>query len=280
MSVISGALYIVATPIGNLEDLSHRAQTVLNAVDIILAEDTRHSRPMLKRYNINTRLQSYHDHNERAKTPRLIKRLLQQQSLALICDAGTPLICDPGYHITVSAHEAGIRVIPIPGPSALTTALSASGFTANQFIFAGYPPAKQIARRQWMQKLANDTRTLVFYETPHRIGACLQDAVRCFGEQRTAALVKELSKYYEHICRDNLGNIANSLNQERVQGEFVIILAGAPETRLDEQEATRILKLLLEKMSFKDAITLACDITKGKKNELYQLAIALKNNPN
>ena len=207
MSIIKGALYIVATPIGNLEDLSPRAKMVLENVDLIVAEDTRHSKPMLNQYGIKTKIRAYHDYNERTQAPVLIQQLQAGASIALISDAGTPLICDPGYHLLVAAHAAEIKVIPIPGPSALISALSVAGFSSDKFIFEGYLPTKKTARRQRLKLLKNEIRTVVFYEAPHRILACIEDAISCFGSERQAVIAKEITKLHENIQRSTLTEI-------------------------------------------------------------------------
>jgi len=184
MSITKGTLYIVATPIGNLGDLSPRAKSVLENVELIVAEDTRHSKPMLNQFDIKTKIRAYHDHNERKQAPVLIQQLQAGVSIALISDAGTPLICDPGYHLVLAAHAAELQVIPVPGPTALISALSVAGFSSEKFIFEGYLPAKKTARQQRLQLLKNETRTLVFYEAPHRISASIEAAMSCFGSEQ------------------------------------------------------------------------------------------------
>ncbi len=278
MSIIKGALYIVATPIGNLEDLSPRAKMVLENVDLIVAEDTRHSKPMLNQFGIETKVRAYHDHNEREQTPALIQQLQTGDSIALISDAGTPLICDPGYHLVVAAHAVDIKVIPVPGPSALISALSAAGFSTEKFIFEGYLPAKTSARQQRMQLFKDENRTLVFYEAPHRIIASIEDAINCFGSERQAVLAKEITKLHENIRRGTLPELLEWLNSDKdlSKGEFVVVIQGNKETVLDEVETTRVLKLLLVDHSFKEAIKLTCEITHSKKNDVYKLAMELK----
>ena len=280
MSITKGALYIVATPIGNLGDLSPRAKSVLENVELIVAEDTRHSKPMLNQFGIETKIRAYHDHNERKQTPVLIQQLQAGASIALISDAGTPLICDPGYHLVLAAHAAELQVIPIPGPSALVSALSASGFSSEKFIFEGYLPAKKIARQQRLQLLKDETRTLVFYEAPHRISASIEAAVTCFGSERQAVVAKEISKLHEKIQRGTLVELMDWIHSEKdlSKGEFVVVIQGAKGTSLDELETRRILKILLDERSFKEAIRLTCEITHSKKNDIYKLAMELKKN--
>ncbi|MFT5425956.1 MAG: 16S rRNA (cytidine1402-2'-O)-methyltransferase [Gammaproteobacteria bacterium] len=280
MSIIKGALYIVATPIGNLEDLSPRAISVLKHVDLIVAEDTRHSKPMLNQFGIETKIRAYHDHNEREQTPKLIELLQQGQSIALISDAGTPLICDPGYHLLGAAHAEKIKVIPVPGASAMVSALSASGFSAEKFIFEGYLPAKQVARQTRMQALQTEERTMVFHEVPHRIIHFMEDSIDCFGASRQAVIAKEITKLHETIYRDSLENILLWLKEDavRCKGEFVVVIQGEKTDQFDSAEAKRILQILLKDHSVKDAVKLATEILNGKKNELYKIAMDLKEN--
>jgi 16S rRNA (cytidine1402-2'-O)-methyltransferase len=278
VSIIKGALYIVATPIGNLEDLSPRAKMVLENVDLIVAEDTRHSKPMLNQFGIKTKIRAYHDHNERTQAPVLIQQLQAGASVALISDAGTPMICDPGYHLLVAAHAAEIKVIPIPGPSALISALSVAGFSSEKFIFEGYLPTKKTARRQRLQLLKNEIRTVVFYEAPHRILACIEDAISCFGSERQAVIAKEITKLHENIQRATLAEILEWLNSDRnlSKGEFVVVIQGDKADQFDTQEAKRILKILLAGHSVKEAAKLTSEIMQGNRNDIYKLAMDLK----
>ncbi len=276
--MIKGALYIVATPIGNLEDFSRRAENVLANVDLIMAEDTRHSQRLLHRFNITTEVRTYRDHNERQETPFLIRQLQAGTSIALIADAGTPLICDPGYHLVRAAHTAQIRVIPVPGATALMSALSVAGFSADKFVFEGFIPEKQIARRRCFERLKDESRTLVFYEVPHRIIDSLADAVGCFGEARPAVLAKEITKLHENIRRGGLGTLLDWLESDAPlsKGEFVVVIQGQEAIAPDELEARRILKILLAKYTLKEAVALTAEITRIRKNRVYSLAMALK----
>lgn len=278
MSIIKGALYIVATPIGNLEDLSPRAKMVLEKVDLIVAEDTRHSKPMLNQFGIETKIRAYHDHNERSQTPVLIEQLQAGMSIALISDAGTPLICDPGYHLLLAAHAEKIQVIPVPGPSALISALSVAGFSSEKFVFEGYLPARKTARQQRLQQLKDETRTLVFYEAPHRILASIEDAIICYGDERQAVIAKEITKRHENIQRGTLPEILDWLHSDKdlSKGEFVVVIQGDKTSQFDTQEASRILKILLADHSVKQAARLASEIMQGNRNELYNLAMDLK----
>jgi 16S rRNA (cytidine1402-2'-O)-methyltransferase len=278
VSIIKGALYIVATPIGNLEDLSPRAKTVLENVDLIVAEDTRHSKPMLNQFGIETKVRAYHDHNERTQTPILIEQLQAGMSIALISDAGTPLICDPGYHLLLAAHAEKIKVIPVPGPSALISALSVAGFSSEKFVFEGYLPARKTARQQRLQQLKDETRTLVFYEAPHRILASIEDAIICYGVERQAVIAKEISKQHENIQRGTLPRLLEWLHSDKdlTKGEFVVVIQGDKTSQFDTQEASRILKILLADHSVKQAARLTGEIMQGNRNDIYKLAMDLK----
>ena len=278
MSIIKGALYIVATPIGNLEDLSPRAKTVLENVDLIVAEDTRHSKPMLNKFGIETKVRAYHDHNERSQTPVLIKQLQTGMSIALISDAGTPLICDPGYHLLLAAHAERIKVIPVPGPSALISALSVAGFSSEKFVFEGYLPARKMARQQRLQQLKDETRTLVFYEAPHRILASIEDAIICYGGKRQAVIAKEITKQHENIQRGTLPELLDWLHSDKdlSKGEFVVVIQGNKTSQFDTQEASRILKILLADHSVKQAARLTSEIMQGNRNDIYKLAMDLQ----
>lgn len=279
MSNQSGVLYVVATPIGNLEDITERARRVLSEVDLIAAEDTRHSKKLLLHLGINTPMCAYHDHNEQRIAAGIIEQINVGRNVALISDAGTPLIHDPGYQLVKLAHQHAIKLVPIPGASAVITALSVAGLATDRFIFEGFLPEKQQARRKRLQELAGETCTLVFYEAPHRIVAFMQDIVEIFGADRQACVARELSKYYETIRNDTLVTLSNWLHSEKTQrkGEFVIVVQGNCEAPgADEEEAIRILKILLQACPLKQAAALAAEITGLKKNELYKLALRLK----
>jgi 16S rRNA (cytidine1402-2'-O)-methyltransferase len=277
VSIKKGSLYVVATPIGNLQDFSLRAQSVLREVDLIAAEDTRHSRHLLNHFGITTQLQSLHEHNERIKSRVLLQRLHDGDSIALISDAGTPLISDPGYYLIQAAHAAQVTVVPIPGANALISALSVAGFPADRFIFEGFLPAKSAARLRHLEKLSIESRTLVFYEAPHRIFDCINDMVQIFGEMREAVLAKELTKLFETIYRDTLGGILNWLKtrDSLKKGEFVIVVQGAPEpdNRAIDSETERIFQLLRKELPLKQAAKLTGKITGVSKNVLYQFGL-------
>ncbi|MGQ3824531.1 16S rRNA (cytidine(1402)-2'-O)-methyltransferase [Pseudomonas alliivorans] len=273
-----GSLYVVATPIGNLDDMSVRALKVLREVALIAAEDTRHSSRLMQHFGISTPLAACHEHNERDEGSRFITRLLAGDDVALISDAGTPLISDPGYHLVRQARAAGVPVVPVPGACALIAALSAAGLPSDRFIFEGFLPAKAVGRKARLEQVKEEPRTLIFYEAPHRILECLQDMERVFGAGRPALLAREITKTFETLKGLPLGELrafveADS-NQQR--GECVVLVAGwtPPE---DEDvigaEARRILGLLLEEMPLKRAAALAAEITGVRKNLLYQVAL-------
>ncbi len=273
MSIEVGVLYIVATPIGNLGDLSPRAVEVLHQVDRIAAEDTRHSAGLLRHFSITTPLFSLHEHNEREKSAALIERLSGGESIALISDAGTPLISDPGYILVRDAQQAGLRVVPIPGPSALITALSASGLPTDRFCFEGFLPAKSGPRRKLLEAMRDEPRTLMFYESPHRILDCLADMSAVFGNEREAVLARELTKTFETIRHASLGELQEWVLQDANQqkGEFVLLLHGAVEVEEDEErEGQRIAEVLAEELPLKQAAALAARLSGGRKNSLYQ----------
>ena len=276
-----GTLYVVATPIGNLEDVSARALRVLAEVALIAAEDTRHSARLLQHFGIATPLAACHEHNERDEGGRFIKRLLAGDDVALISDAGTPLISDPGYHLVRQARSAGIRVVPLPGACALIAALSAAGLPSDRFIFEGFLPAKQAARRARLELLREEPRTVIFYEAPHRILESLEDLEAVFGPERPAVLARELTKTFETLQGlplDELRSwVAADSNQQR--GECVLVVGGWQAPQGDDaidQNARRVLRLLLAEMPVKRAAAVAAEITGIRKNLLYQLALEEK----
>lgn len=272
-----GTLYVVATPIGNLDDISLRAQRTLREVALIAAEDTRHSLRLLQHFGIETPLAACHEHNEREQGGRFITRLLAGDDVALISDAGTPLISDPGYHLVRQARAAGVSVVPVPGPCALIAGLSAAGLPSDRFIFEGFLPAKSTGRRARIEALKQEPRTLIFYEAPHRLLECVTDMAELFGAARQAVLARELSKTFETIKGLPLGElrewIAADANQQR--GECVLLIGGweAPDDEGVDAEALRILDLLLGELPVKRAAALAAEITGVRKNLLYQVAL-------
>lgn len=279
VSNVPGFLYVVATPIGNLEDFSLRAQRTLADVDLIAAEDTRHSARLLGYYGILTPLTAFHEHNEHEKADELVGLLRGGKRLALISDAGTPLVSDPGYRLVRAAHLAGIRVVPVPGPCAAVAALSVSGLPSDRFAFEGFPPARSAARRAWLEHLVHEPRTLIFYESPHRIVESLADMAGVFGETREAVYARELTKQFETVRPAPLGELARWVAHDSHQqlGEIVILVHGA---RADEDvaraEAERIVRILLKTLPVSQAAAVAAELSGRKKNEMYELALALK----
>ncbi len=277
MSIEAGILYVVATPIGNLGDMTPRAVEVLQQVDRIAAEDTRHSAGLMCHFGISTPLLSVHEHNERQKVGALLQRLGSGENIALISDAGTPLISDPGYVLVREAQLAGIQVVPLPGASALITALSASGLPTDRFSFEGFLPAKSGARRKLLESLVQEKRTLAFYESPHRILDSLADMEAVFGAERQAVVARELTKTFETIRHDKLGAllewVRGDVNQQK--GEFVLLVHGYEEASEGlNPEACRIAGLLAEELPVKQAAALAAKISGEKKNSLYKYLLA------
>ena len=273
-------LYVVATPIGNLADLSPRAQQILAEVDLIAAEDTRHTGRLLQHFNIKANLISVHDHNERQRADMIIDRLQQGQQIALVSDAGTPLISDPGFVLVRAVREAGFEVSPVPGCCAFVAALSASGMPSDRFSFEGFLPAKSGARQQALSELAQATQTLIFYESTHRIVDSLKDMQETLGSDRFVLVARELTKTFETIkgapLNELLEWIQGDSNQQR--GEFVVIVQGAPE-RADtgiSVEAERILDLLAAELPPKKAAALTAEISGANKKALYQLLLDKK----
>lgn len=233
-----GILYIVATPIGNLEDMTFRAVRVLKDVDLIAAEDTRHTQVLLNRFEIGTALTSYHQHNERTKARQLVARLKRGASIALVSDAGTPAISDPGYRLVVEALDAGIRVIPVPGPSALTAVLSAGGLPTNEFVFAGFLPAKKQERRSKLHKLSGEHRSMVMHEAPHRLKECLDDLHDVLGDRRIV-VAREVTKVHEEFIRGCVSQVIEELADKEVRGEITLVVEGSSQDTAVSEEALR-----------------------------------------
>lgn len=273
-----GTLYIVATPIGNLADISQRALEVLSEVDLVVAEDTRHSKRLLAHHEIYAMMTSLHDFNESSKSAGLIEQLLQGKSLALISDAGTPLISDPGYHLVRDARAEGIEVVPVPGCCALIAALSASGLATDRFCFEGFLPAKTGSRVNDLAKLALEQRTLCFYEAPHRIEETLKDMVEVFGKSRQAVVAKELTKAFEQFFCGTLEDVLAELvaKPDVIRGEFVILLEGAPAQNVDNESLLPFMQLLIsENLSTKQAANIAAKWLGCKRKEAYALGVSL-----
>lgn len=271
---------MVATPIGNLRDITLRALDILKTVDVIAAEDTRNSAHLLQHYGIMTPLTALHEHNERNASEKLLALLAEGKSIALISDAGTPAISDPGSYLVKAALLKGIRVCPIPGPSAATAAVSASGSENGHYLFYGFLPAKASGRQKELQALRHLPYTLIFYEAPHRILECIDDLAAAFGPDRTVTFARELTKLFETIHSSSLGEARAWLEGDayRQKGEFVLVVegyAGSDEAAVEE-EMLRVLIVLLEELPLKQAVKLAAEITGKKKNLLYERALEIK----
>lgn len=274
----SGTLYMVATPIGNLGDISPRAVETLKAVELIAAEDTRHSQRLLSHLGVSTRMQAYHEHNEDYQAERLIERLQQGDSIAVISDAGTPLVSDPGYRLLERAHQHGIKVVPIPGACAAIAAMSVAGLASDRFSFEGFPPAKQAARLSYLQALETEQRTMVFYISCHRITATLLDMSTVFGEQRLATFAREITKTYETIRKATLGELSTWVANDNMQhkGEIVLVVAGNIKDKSAHPLRDEILAVLVDELPVKQAAKIASRITGINKNELYEAALQLR----
>ena len=269
---MSGTLYIVATPIGNLEDLSPRARQTLAAVDLIAAEDTRHTGRLLSHFGVKTRLLALHDHNEAARVAAVIEALQSGESVALVSDAGTPLISDPGYRLVQAAHDAGIRVSPVPGPSAFAAALSVAGLATDRFCFEGFLPAKQKARRDRLAGLASEPRTMVFYESVHRVSDSIADMIGAFGGGRLACISRELSKLHEQVQLATLEQLGEKLETGAItsKGEFVIVVAGHEGAGESSLEIDTLLAELAGKLPGKEVAKIVSKATGASKNDLYR----------
>ncbi|GAB3523209.1 16S rRNA (cytidine(1402)-2'-O)-methyltransferase [Photobacterium alginatilyticum] len=266
-------LYIVPTPIGNLADITQRALDVLANVDLIAAEDTRHTSRLLTHFSISTRTFALHDHNEQQKADYLIEKLQAGTSIALVSDAGTPLISDPGYHLVNRCRQAGVKVVPLPGPCAVVTALSGAGLPSDRFSFEGFLPPKSKGRRDRFQELADDERTMIFYESPHRIMDSLADMLAVLGPERQVVLARELTKTYETIHGAPLGELVEWLGEDsnRTRGEMVLLVAGHRAQKDDlPADALRTVTLLTKELPLKKAAALAAEIHGVKKNALYK----------
>jgi len=275
---MSGTLYIVATPIGNLEDMTYRAVRILSEVDLIAAEDTRHSLKLLNHFNISKPLTSYFDHNQQFKGERILNTLRQGKNVALISDAGTPCVSDPGYNLVRDAVAENIPVIPIPGACAAITALSGSGLPSDSFTFAGFPPARQGKRRSFLTGMSSLPGTLVLYEAPHRLEDCLNDIREVMGE-RQVVVARELTKVYEEFIRGTAAEIAAKIEQGRVRGEVAILIAPGETVEAETEPLEDVLQRLLDEegLSIKDAAKKASLITGASKSEAYTEALRLRN---
>lgn len=277
--LVRPALYVVATPLGNLGDISSRALHVLRQADLIAAEDTRHSSRLTQHFGISVKMVSYHDYNASGREQALLRTLQSGKAVALISDAGTPLISDPGYRLVRCVRDAGIRVIPVPGPSAVTAALSVAGLPTDRFSFEGFPAARATARKQGFQQVMSYSGTLVFYESPHRIVESVADMAEVFGAERRAVICRELTKTWETIHEGTLSELIAWLNSDDNQrrGEFVVLVQGAEKVAdqgLDEDKL-HVLKVLMRELPLKRAAAVAAELTGGKKNAFYRSGLEL-----
>ena len=275
---MSGTLYIVATPIGNLEDLTPRARQTLAAVDLIAAEDTRHTGRLLSSIGVKTPLFALHDHNESMVVERLVAELRAGKNIALVSDAGTPLVSDPGYRLVRCAHENRITVSPIPGPSAVTAALAAAGLPTDRFTFEGFLPAKDAARRRVLERLSNESRTMVFFESVHRVAETLQSLIDAFGSERPAFIGRELSKLHEQCVHADLRDLSDQIHDGDIvsKGEFVIVVAGAAERATSSIDVDVLLRELSAALPGKQAAAIAAKATGHKRNAMYARMLELK----
>ncbi len=280
---MSPTLYVVATPIGNKQDMTYRAVQILQSVDVIAAEDKRHSAPLLAHYNIDTPMLAVHEHNEKQRVVQLLQRLQAGESVALITDAGTPLISDPGYHLVNHIKAAGFPVVPVVGPSAVIAALSVAGIATDHFTFMGYLPAKAKARCQLLASMKASVYTHVFYETPHRIVSAIADMIAVLGEKRQVAIARELTKTFETIKTAPLSDIQTWMladeNQQR--GEFVVVVAGAEKPSVQQvidADTVALISVLLQELPIKKVARVVAKLTPHTKQTIYQFALTLQNN--
>lgn len=274
---MAGILYVVATPIGNLEDISLRALRILKEVDLIAAEDTRHTRNLLTHYDIHTALTSYHEHNEKTQAAKLVEKLRRGENIALVSDAGTPAISDPGYRLVVEALRSGVSIIPLPGPSAVATVLSASGLPTDRFVFEGFLPAKKQERETRLQSLRAESRTVVFYEAPHRLQESLVDMLHLLGD-REIVVAREVSKIHEEYLRGTIGEVIAQLGEREVKGEITVVVRGSSgESRVSEEELkAEIRRLVDDGVGAKQISELLGTRYRLAKREVYQLTVQLK----
>ncbi len=278
---MSGTLFIVATPIGNLDDLSPRARHTLETADLIAAEDTRHSKRLLSHFGIKTPVMALHEHNEARAVPVLLSRLESGDSVALISDAGTPLVSDPGYRLVSRARAAGLIVTPVPGASAMTAALSVAGLPTDRICFEGFLPSRPQARRTRISELRNEARTIVLYESVHRIAECLDDLAASFGDERQAFMGRELTKIHEQCILASLGELCSMIGRGAIakKGEFVLVVSGSKSSGPVTVDIDVLLKALASALSARDAARIAAEATGEKRNELYRRLLELGADP-
>ncbi|MEH2006662.1 16S rRNA (cytidine(1402)-2'-O)-methyltransferase [Nostoc sp.] len=273
-----GTLYVVGTPIGNLEDMTFRAVRILQTVDIIAAEDTRHTGKLLQHFQVKTPQVSYHEHNRTSRIPELLEHLVNDKAIALVSDAGMPGISDPGYELVKACIEAGITVVPIPGASAAITALSAAGLPTDRFVFEGFLPSKSQQRQEHLESLQTESRTLIFYESPHRLRDTLQDLAEVWGSDRQIVLARELTKLYEEFWRGTIAEAIAHYSQREPQGEYTLVVAGIPpsQPQLTEEELKAELKqLITQGISRSQASRQLAKFTFLPRRQLYQLALSI-----
>lgn len=278
----SGTLYVVATPIGNLSDLAPRAVQVLTQADLVLAEDTRHSTQLLRHFGLSRPMMSLHEHNERQKVETVVERLQAGERIALVSDAGTPLLSDPGFPLLRRLRELQMPVVAVPGPCAAVAALSVAGLPTDRFAFEGFLPPKQAARRARLEALANDPRTLVFYESGRRLPAMLEDLCQELGGEREAAVARELTKLYETLYRASLADLARQAGEDADmgRGELVVLVQGAPEPDgAGDPELDRVLTVLLSHLPVSQAVKIAVELSGQRKNLVYKRATELEKSP-
>jgi 16S rRNA (cytidine1402-2'-O)-methyltransferase len=275
---MSGTLFVVATPIGNLEDLTPRARRTLQEVDLIAAEDTRHTRRLLSHFGIKTPLLALHEHNEARLVETVVADLLTGKSIALVSDAGTPLLSDPGFPLVRAAHRQGITLTPVPGACAVTAALSVAGLPTDRFCFEGFLPSKKKSRRVALEALADETRTMVFYESVHRVRDCLGDMLGVFGSDRPAFIGRELTKLHEQVLRASLGELMGQLDRGEIteRGEFVVVVGGAAKPPVMPIDTDRLLIELADKLPGKELAKALARATGASRNALYRRLLELK----
>ncbi|HEY9783552.1 MAG TPA: 16S rRNA (cytidine(1402)-2'-O)-methyltransferase [Leptolyngbyaceae cyanobacterium] len=273
-----GTLYVVGTPIGNLEDITFRAVRILQSVDLIAAEDTRHTGRLLQHFKVTAPQISYHDHNQNSRIPELIEKLHQSKAIALVTDAGIPGISDPGYELVKACIEAGISVVPIPGASAVITALSAAGLPTDKFVFEGFLSAKGKERKERLEFIQSEPRTIIFYEAPHRLRQTLQDLADALGCQRQIVLARELTKLHEEFWRGDIHHAIAHYQQKEPQGEYTLVVAGIPPAKPQLSEAqlkAELLQLMSQGISRSQASRELAKVTSVSRRQLYQLALAI-----
>jgi 16S rRNA (cytidine1402-2'-O)-methyltransferase len=277
-SDVTGALYVLATPIGNLGDISRRALDILNSVSVVLAEGTRHSKRLFNHYGITTKLRACHQHNEEKLVDWVVQCLAAGENIALISDAGTPLISDPGFVLVRALRAQGCEIVAVPGPSSIIAALSIAGLPTDSFVFDGFLAAKHAARCTQLARYQAEPRTIVLLESSHRIVACLQDIVEVLGGSRRCVIARELTKKFESVLNGTAAEILTALliDENQTRGEFVLMLAGAKEVSQDQADTQAMLKILMAELPLKQASMLAAKLSGERKNDIYQLALALK----